>query len=252
MHREGAPPVQDGACELSALHDTPKPRDVSIAREFERVHSVITFALETSIEHSEQYAQLGYPDRSTRKGFAWYVQCLSALLHAHHTTEDDLVFPYFWEKMPELPVERLIAEHQQMDPLLDEIEAALSGLAGKSVSSQNLTELHQALESMLVLWQMHIKTEEQYLTRERIDAVLDRAEHNKLRIAFLDHSRRLQRRAVPLSLLIPFTLYNLSCEERPGLAPRLARLVTRVLIPYVWKHKWAPMVTFLRAPPQLQ
>jgi hemerythrin-like domain-containing protein len=222
-----------------------------IAQYFARIHSVITYALETSIERGKQYAEAGYPDKRTRKGFVSYVRCLSALLHAHHTTEDDLAFPYFWEKMPELPVERLIAQHQQMDPLLDRIRADLSQLAKGEEVGPSLTGLGQALREMLTLWQGHVKAEEQHLTTERIDAVIDREEQDRIRRRLVLYSRRLQRRAAPLSLLIPFTLYNLSCEERMDLAPKMAQIVTRWLIPHIWRRRWMPMASFLRDPPQL-
>ena len=222
-----------------------------IAHYFARIHSVITYALKTSIERSEQYAQAGYPDGRTRKGFISYVRCLSAVLHAHHVTEDDVAFPYFWEKMPELPVEHLIAQHQQMDPLLDRIRADLSQLAKEEEVSPSLTELGQALKEMLTLWQRHVEDEERHLTTERIDAVIDREEQDRIRRKLVLHSRRLQRRAVPLALLLPFTLYNLSCEERMDLAPKMAQIVTRWLIPYIWRRRWMPMASFLREPPQI-
>jgi hemerythrin-like domain-containing protein len=225
-------------------------RNADIARDFARIHSVITYALGVSVERSQRYAAHGYPDTTTRKGFISYVRCLSALLYAHHNTEDDLAFPYFWEKLPELPVERLIAQHQRMDPLLDEIQAELSSLAGSEKDSQYLERLSHALAEMALLWQAHIEVEERYLSPERIHAVIDRAEQARMRRKLFDYSRRLQRRAAPLSLLIPFVLYNLSCEERPLLAPRMAQIVTRVLIPYVWKHRWRPMESFLRDPPK--
>jgi hemerythrin-like domain-containing protein len=235
---------------VSIRRDAPIPQDRGIARDFARIHSVITYALEVSIEHSSRYAQEGYPDATTRKGFTSYVRCLSALLYAHHTTEGDLAFPYFWEKLPDLPVERLIAQHQQMDPLLDEIHTALAGIADASQASQSLVGLTRALAGMLALWLVHIEIEEQHITSERIRAVLDDDEQVKLRQAFVSHSRRLQRRAAPLSLLIPFVLYNLSCEDRPSLAPKMAQAVTRLLIPHVWRRKWMPMAPFLREPPE--
>jgi hemerythrin-like domain-containing protein len=225
-------------------------RNVDLAQDFARIHSVITFALEVGIKRSERFAAEGYPDTTTRKGFVSYVRCLSTLLYAHHTTEDDLAFPYFWVKLPELPVERLISQHQQMDPLLDEIGTVLSDLAHVSESSPFLVRLNHALTAMWDLWLAHIEIEEQHLTTERICAVVGPAEQARIRRKFADYSRRLQRRMAPLSLLIPFTLYNLAQEERPGLAPKMARVVTRVLIPYVWRHRWLPMAPFLREPPE--
>jgi hemerythrin-like domain-containing protein len=242
--------VRDRDITGRGVRDGGTARGRDIARDFVRIHSVITYALKVSMERSESYAQEGYPDATTRKGFTSYVRCLSALLQAHHTTEDDLAFPYFWEKLPDLPVERLIGQHQQMDPLLDQIRAELQALTDASTASQSLVRLNRALESMLDLWLEHVEIEEHHLSSERIRAALDDKERAMIRDRFVAYSRLQQRRAAPLSLLIPFILYNLSCEDRPALAPRMARFVTRVLIPHVWKHRWRPMVPFLREPPQ--
>jgi hypothetical protein len=99
------------------------------------------------------------------------------------------------------------------------------------------------------LWQEHIAVEEQHLSSERIRAALDGDEQETIRNRFVAYSRRQQRRAAPLALHIPFVLYNLPEEDRPALAPKMAGIVTRLMIPHVWKRRWQPMTPFLREPP---
>jgi hypothetical protein len=43
----------------------------------------------------------------------------------------------------------------------------------------------------------------------------------------------------------PFLLYNLPTEERAIIAQAMPPIVTRQLVPVVWKEKWEPMSPFL-------
>ena len=58
-----------------------------------RVHRAITRAVTVAREYGEGYAADGYPDADTQKGYLTYVRCLVALLHGHHSTEDETMFP---------------------------------------------------------------------------------------------------------------------------------------------------------------
>ena len=49
----------------------------------------------------------------------------------------------------------------------------------------------------------------------------------------------------PLSLGVPFLLYNMSRKERAAYAQTLPPMVTEQLVPVVWKEQWAPMQPFL-------
>ena len=49
----------------------------------------------------------------------------------------------------------------------------------------------------------------------------------------------------PDSLAVPFLLYNLPPEERAMFARPMPFIVTRLLVPFVWKKRWALMRPFL-------
>ena len=88
------------------------------AAEIRRIHAMITQALDESLEQSEHFAQAGFPDAETRQVLVGYVGCFGGMLHAHHVSEDEFVFPYLWDQMPDAPLDTLIAQHQEMEPLL--------------------------------------------------------------------------------------------------------------------------------------
>lgn len=73
----------------------------SFAASLVLIHKVFTRALNVILEYELSFAQQGFPDAVTQKGFINYVQSFVSLLHAHHTAEDELIFPYFQEKMPD-------------------------------------------------------------------------------------------------------------------------------------------------------
>jgi hemerythrin-like domain-containing protein len=75
-------------------------------------------------EHSLSFAQHGYPDASTHEGFVSYVQSLASVLYSHHLTEDEGVFSYFQDKMPDAPFDKLTAQHKEMALFIDQINAA--------------------------------------------------------------------------------------------------------------------------------
>jgi hypothetical protein len=58
------------------------------------IHGVITRGLAVSLENAALYSQEGLPDVELRQGFADYVRGLSSIIHGHHLSEDDIVFPF--------------------------------------------------------------------------------------------------------------------------------------------------------------
>jgi len=66
-----------------------------------RIHLVFTRALKVILEYGQVFAQHGFTDELTHLEFVYYVQSFLSLLHGHHVTEDELMFPYFRDKMPD-------------------------------------------------------------------------------------------------------------------------------------------------------
>ena len=89
------------------------------------IHGAITRALKVAAENSELYKRQ-LPDRNTLDGFAMFIDCFTAILNGHHLSEDDIAFPYFKDKLPEMPFSRLMMEHQEMHGILKQIARANS------------------------------------------------------------------------------------------------------------------------------
>jgi hemerythrin-like domain-containing protein len=214
----------------------------NIGADLARLHSIITRGLDVAIEHSQSFAQHGYPDASTREGFINYVRSLASVLHAHHLTEDDVAFPYFRDLMPDTPFDSLTAEHQEMKPLLEEIDVAIGKVEAGAQTAESLNDLNHALTQVRDLWHPHIELEGAHLSPEKADELLGVEEQIELGKRFAQHNRE---HAKPDHLVVPFLLYNLPPEERAIFSQGMPPVVTQELVPVVWKEKWSPMKPFL-------
>jgi hemerythrin-like domain-containing protein len=219
-----------------------KMNQPNIAADTIRIHSIITRALQVTTERSQAFVQEGYPDATTREGFISYAQSLASLLHAHHLTEDELVFPYLREKLPEAPYDVLTAQHREMVPILDEIKADIEAIAADILPGQSLNDLNRALNKVADIWYPHIQLEEEHFSVEELAALIDTEEHIRLGQMFAQHG---MEHAGPNYLIVPFMLYNLSAENRAILSQAMPPNVTQQLVPIEWKEKWAPMLPFL-------
>ena len=82
----------------------PNVQELGLGARILRIHSVVTRALDVSIEHAESLERDGLPDNASRTGFATHVRCLAILLRSHHLNEDEFVFPELSDKMPDIPL----------------------------------------------------------------------------------------------------------------------------------------------------
>jgi hemerythrin-like domain-containing protein len=207
----------------------------SIAGDLSRIHLVITRALDIAIEHSSV-------TNSVSTGFINYVESFLSLLHSHHLVEDELIFPYLQAKMTDVPFDRMEAQHQEMLPMLDEIETKLTAV--KSQESQIdriLPELNQTLIKLRDLWQLHFQTEEEYITEANLSNI-DLTEQLDRSLEFAEYSRQ---HINPDYLVVPFILYNLTPEDRAVMSQVFPPIVTEQLVPIDWRNKWEPMLPFL-------
>jgi len=215
---------------------------ITVASDLIRVHLVITRALEVIIENIETFRQKGYPEASLMAGFVSYVRSLLILLHSHHTIEDDIIFPYFQEKLPDSPFDLMYAQHEVLIPALAETEIALQKVAASSEAiTSSLNVLLEILTKIRELWHTHMQLEEAYLTEEKIASVIDREEQTRLCLLMAEEA---QKHTEEDYLLIPFVLYNLSGENRALVSEVFPKIVIEQLVPIDWKKQWEPMLPF--------
>lgn len=159
--------------------------------ELRRIHAMITQALDGALERSQHFAQAGFPDERTRHALVDYVGCFGKMLHDHHLGEDEFVFPYFQERLLDVPFDVLTAHHQEMESLLEDIQAACDTLAGNGHGTEASQALLGALTRLSALWHPHIQLEEAQFTRQALDALWDEQEEAQFGKAVSEYMQQL-------------------------------------------------------------
>ncbi len=212
---------------------TEKPTP-NTALDLQRIHRAISRGLDVAQANCRTFLESGFPDDTTREGFWKYCQGLEANAHGHHRTEDDVFFPFLRDRLPGAAFDELVAEHQDMHAILEEMKAARE--AG------SLDGMKRALASMTGLWHAHIGKEEAWFSTEIAAEVMTVAEHIEMAQKAAAHS---QQYAQPAPLAVPFLLYNLEAEDRAHFLAVMPAEITQHLVPVVWKDQWAPMKPYL-------
>lgn len=206
------------------------------------IHDAISRGLTTGIRYAESFARDGYPDRATGAGLALYLRTLVGILHQHHSAEDEIAFPFLRGKLPNLPFEDLIAEHEQMEAILEEMAPILNKLHGKAGEGPALEAARASLDLLTALWPAHIEIEETEVSVKTLEAMVG-AEALAGWLARMGQHR--PEGAPPDPLGIPFILYNLPDEERAIMAAQMPPAVSQELVPGPWQEHWAPMKPFM-------
>ena len=72
----------------------------NIGEDYIRFHKVMSRGLAVSLKNINGFLQIEAMD-ANREGFLKYVQSFSSVLNAHHLVENEKIFPYFMDKLPE-------------------------------------------------------------------------------------------------------------------------------------------------------
>ena len=211
----------------------------NLAQDLQRIHMIITRGLDVSIEQASQFAREGFRDRDLREGYRKYVTALLSFVSAHHLTEDEVAFPYFEDRLPEMPFDRLEEEHEEIERMLEQAQSHVEGL---DEEPEALGDLGAQLREIRELWHPHIGIEEKHLDVERLEEMLPVEEHERISG---EMGKLSIEHAEPLQLVVPFALYNLPSDERATLTRNMPAKVIDELMPGPWKEEWAPMAPFL-------
>jgi hemerythrin-like domain-containing protein len=206
-----------------------------------RIHSVVTRALDVTMARGEMFAFQGFPDAATRGGYVSYVQCLLSFLNAHHLGEEEVAFPFFHERIPGAPYEEMVATHERMVLMLEQIKVDCAAVATEGNPTDALHVMQQTVGQLRSVWHPHIASEEQHFSVAVLASVATVDENLKLEQALAQHA---QQHITP-ELVLPFMLYNMTPADRAVHMAGMPPLVTQQLVPIVWKDKWAPMKPFL-------
>ena len=207
-----------------------------------RFHRLITRSLEITIQNVNRFLEIDAIKESVREGFLKYIQSFSTVLDAHHKLENDKIFPYFMDKLPDAPYDRLITQHKIVKESISHTNVGINNLKANGDELELLNLLKTDLRMIDKIWHPHIRIEEEHIY-ERVGSLkLSFEETNRLR---KEYSEFFQENAQPTYLIMPFVLYNLTPEDRAILTQQLPEMVTKQLIPIDWKDKWASMQPFL-------
>jgi hemerythrin-like domain-containing protein len=221
------------------MAETAKP---NVGADMLRIHRVITRGLDVSAERGAAFAQEGFPSLSIQEGFFTYLRALGGVLDAHHLGEDEAAFPAFQEKMPNAPYKKLMADHQVIAAILEELMAAAQAVASSAQPADSLHAVNSAVSTMASLWHPHIGIEESLWDPDQVAAVMTEEENLQLAQKIGESS---QKHLHAPDIEIPFVLYNLGPEDRAIMAKAMPPVVVLQLVPLVWRGKWAPMKPFL-------
>jgi hemerythrin-like domain-containing protein len=207
-----------------------------IAEGLLKIHQVITRGLHVSIQTCDQYIGNQNIPSEDIEGFDMYVRTLKWITYAHHLTEDDIVFPFFKDKL-EAPYNQIQQDHKTIARILTDMETSVS-----KISSEGVGRLRKILNEFKTLWQPHIKMEETHFTAGKIEPIATLQEQTRLTGQIGKHSRKHMG---PVPLALAFSFYNLEGKDREVFMMPVPWIVKKVLVPIIWKTQWKPMRPFL-------
>ncbi len=214
---------------------------INMAQDLIRIHKVITRGLEVSLRSGDQYLDAGFPQPQELAGYSSYVHCLKEIISAHHTSEDQIIFPEVRKVLSTAPYEQLTSDHLKIETLLTTLPQAIADLSGDQ-PKKGAEIIVDTLGKISSLWYTHIGLEETNFSEAAVDRLFPKDEQKRISDAAAKHSQEL---AKPVYWIVPFTLFNLEPEERVKMAANIPAAVLDDLVPKVWKEQWAPMKPFL-------
>lgn len=202
-------------------------------------HSVITRGLWVALENCAAFAA-GEAVAGTLEGLSDYTRTLAAVIDSHHLVENDIMFPYLEPLLPDIPFERLRADHRELVPKLH----ALSDASARWKEGQEaaLDEMEQLLAGIDAIWHPHIQIEEVGYAPDRLAALVTAEEHTRLIAEAVALSQASMEEPF---LYVPFLIYNATSEYRPIITKPMPDELLQKLVPVVWKDQWEPMRPFL-------
>jgi hemerythrin-like domain-containing protein len=214
----------------------------NIGEDYIRFHKVMTRGIAVSLQNINEFLQMGEMEKLNREGFIKYVQSFSSVLHGHHQAEDEKIFPYFRDKFPEVPYERLTSEHKIFNDGLQEINTGIGHLMSENDELNSLKLLKSGFDRVDEIWHPHIQIENTQLYGRIRSLNIDLREMIRLK---KEDKEFFQEHTGPAYLVMPFVLYNLSPDDRAILTQGSQDIVTKQLLSIDWKDRWTPMKPFL-------
>jgi hemerythrin-like domain-containing protein len=207
----------------------------NVARDLLRIHAVITRGMEVSEKNCFEILQKKEP---APKGFLDFLQAYSTVLRAHHQLEDELVFPYFRDKLKELPYQMLMSDHKQIDREVGTIDALLAEIRKGKNGPAPIETISGSLKRIREIWHPHIGIEEKHLSPVALEQMIPDSEQA---ILAAKYSRHAISHSQPAYLVLPFLLYNLDPVSRKKMTDPMPKMLVKFIMPVLWRRKWIKM-----------
>ena len=214
----------------------------NLGMDYIRFHKTMTRGIDVSLQNIDEFLTKGAMEQLNREGFLKYVQSFSTVLHGHHLVENEKIFPYFKDKLPEVPYERLMSEHEIFVGGLQEINTGIDNLMSEKDEMNSLNLLKSGFSKIDQIWHPHIQIENTQLYGPIGSLNMDLDEIIRIQ---KEAGNFFQEHTNPPFLVVPFVLYNLSPEDRELANKGFPEMVTKQLVPIDWKDKWISMEPFL-------
>jgi len=216
----------------------------SLANTMIRLHSVISRSIRVIQDGGRIFADESLYRSPLRRGFIAYGRSFASVFYAHLLSEEEIVFPYFRDRLPHAPFGLMRTQHEEMVPSLYAVQEEIDEMECGLHPVESLARLTEAALRLSRLWYSHVALEETIFNARALAATMTQEEDLLLSKLMAEH--RLANSG-PDYLVVPFILYTLSPEERAGMMQELPPMVTQQLLPGRWKQKWAVMAPFLSA-----
>jgi hypothetical protein len=210
----------------------------NVGRDLLRIHAIISRGISISLLNSRS---LNLMKNEILAGYVSYTRTLADVIEAHHLLEDEMAFPYFRERITDLPFDILMEQHKLVMAELEKIREVLELIEAGNRGTETGKILEESLLRLKDIWHPHIGIEEYFLNTDQLEKLIPAEEHERLGEAYSQHSREHAR---PDYMVIPFLLFNLPREERQIMARTMPVIVTEQLVPLDWKSKWSCMKPF--------
>lgn len=206
------------------------------------IHKVITRALDVAVDENVSAFEKRAARRAEYDGYIQYTKCLLRQLHEHHSNEDRVVFPMLHCFLPDAPYALLMSQHVEMMRVVEQVERAIKALKSKKQDAGLQAQLLGNLQNLRARWIEHIAEEEAHFGPDGISPAVSMTDRVSIGKAA---SRYAQRHSNPISLMLPFMLYNLPEQDRATMAQTMPGFLPRFFVPVLWRKRWELMRPYL-------
>lgn len=212
-----------------------------------RIHAVLVNNLALLAYTADAYSKKA-PSEAIGQRFGEFGLIVLDFLHVHHDDEEQVVFPAYSKRF-QVDVDTLIGEHVEMLKIFEEAKTLFSKIKASKAAdatpqlfkdtSAKVTELRDFLIP-------HLEKEDTWFRAEVLNKNFTAKEQEAIEEEIVKLAKSHSGNPGTMFGLI---VYSLEDSQRSELLSQLPCIVTKLLIPHVWKKAWEPFCTFFLFPP---